>query len=476
MARNEVITRREMLFAALLWLVVLVANLATVTRSPTAWHDEVYFADPAIHFAAGDGFRTTAWTLVGEHVFWPGLVPAYGFALGGWLKIMGVGLWQVRVLPILMAACAAGWIWWTARRRGHARSSGVGLLLLGALLCAAGVVFSYRSGRGDALAMLWWAANYAVLAADRGRERLVAFFFLGAAAPWCGLFLGPYLAVVGVFLVFLLGRGWIGPVAMAWTGFGVGAVSMVGFYRATGSWESFVLCSRLYQNGIFSPHFQFRLDGFRDPSLLLVCLGLGVAALFFRGRPGGRRIAVLALMGILTVGVLQALLGKWPSYYSWLAFFPAVLSLAQLMSVDGPSLARGAAIICTAGAIVAGAPARLCVCVLEWGERDYRRVEMFVAGKFHGGDRVLCDPSAYFALRPIAGGVYPRASDMVAEIPDDVRRSITAACVRPEVDAGSLASILGGKWVSLGSLGDGADRMPFGAAAPYRLVAYRRAE
>lgn len=514
------LTTREIWVAALLWLVVLAGNLGTVTRSPTAWHDEVYFADPAIHFARGDGFRTTAWTLVGEDVHWPGLVPGYGYALGGWLKAVGVGLWQVRALPILLAAVAAGWVWWTSRWRGHVGSSGAGLVLLALLLCGAGVVFSYRSGRGDALAMLWWAAAYAAASTGHRRSGLVGLFALGAVAPWCGMFLCPYVAVMGAILLWLAGRRWLGRVCAAGAGLALGSLCLVAFYKLTGAWDAFVECSRMYQNGILSPHFRFRLDGFRDISLLLVLVGLGIAVFGRESMPRGRgttggedvrrgsalardagagspasrllrpiggvlesawasldrRIALTALIAAPVVGVLLALVGKFPTYYSWLVYFPAAVALAHSIPSLSMPRARRLCLVLAGIAIAVGLPARIGVCLLEWDARDHGRVEAFVGQHFHAGDRVACHPSAYFALRRAVAEVYPRATDTIGEIPADARASFTAACVQPAIDAKRLGALFGGTWLRVDELGDAGERPRPGRAEPYRLVAYRRAE
>lgn len=468
-------SRREILAGAMLWLTVLLANLGTATRSPTAWHDEVYFADPAIHFAEGEGFRTTAWTLVGEDEFWPGLVPAYGFLLGGWFKWVGSGLWQVRALPILLAGVAAGWIWVTSRRRGHVGSTAIGYLLLAALLCGSGVSFSYRSGRADGLAMLWWAAAYAVLAVERKHVRAWALVVLGIIAPWCGMFMAPAVGVAGLSLVLILGRSWITPVASCWAGFATGTLAMMGFYKLMESWDDYVLCFRYYQDGILSPHFNLRLDGFRDPSLLLVMMGLFGCALAPTMGGHARRVAAVTLAAILATGFLAALSAKWPVYYTWLAFFPGILVLAHAISMSSSRL-RPLLVAVLALAITAGIPARIGVCLLEWGQRDYARVERFVNDNFRAGDHAVCDPSAYFALREVVGKLYPRATDRVADMPVDAKRSVTCACVRPEVDVGKIVSVFGGRWVQVATLDGGATSLRLGKTAPYRLVAYRRVE
>lgn len=465
--------RQETLFALVLWSAILSANLFTATRSPTVWHDEVYFADPAIHFAEGDGFRTTAWTLVAEDKFWPGLAPAYGFLLGAWLKFTGVGLWQVRALPILLAALAALWVWWTARRHRHVASAALGWLLLAALLCGSGVSFSYRSGRGDALAMLWWAATYAGLASPAGHLRLWCLFLLGAVAPWCGAYLAPTIALVGFFLFLLLGRQWLSPVLAVWAGFGMGLLCMIGFYWCPGSWDTYVTCVRHYQTGILSPQFELRLNGFRDPGLIFVALAL-IGCVFGISKTGiERRVAIYALGAILCIGLLQALSAKWPVYYTWLAFFPALLALVHVMPAAAP-LMRKFVMLALACVIVTGLAARLGVSLLEWRQRDHQMVEEFATGKFRSDDWVVCDPSAYFALRPLVRVLYPRALDMTHEIGADRKQSITAVCVRPEMSAKKIASIFGGRWTRVASLGDGLPAMKYGKAAPYRLVAYRR--
>ena len=73
------------------WLVV---NLLTASRSPTVWHDEVMFADPALRWVQGKGITSTAWP---QAVDTPAVLngPLHTVILAGWLSV-----WQT---------CHGGW-------------------------------------------------------------------------------------------------------------------------------------------------------------------------------------------------------------------------------------------------------------------------------------------------------------------------------------------------------------------------------
>jgi hypothetical protein len=87
-------------FACIL-VAFLFLNAVTLTRYPAVGTDEVQFADPAVRFASGLGFTSTAWHGQDSSRFWAGNAPLYSGLLAFWLCAVGCSQFAVRWLNIV---------------------------------------------------------------------------------------------------------------------------------------------------------------------------------------------------------------------------------------------------------------------------------------------------------------------------------------------------------------------------------------
>src|SRR5215471_14715245 len=95
---NATVPRWETWCVILFWLCFLLFNLATASRYPFVWTDEVMYADPAVNLYLGHGFTSTAWYAQPSNEFWAGNVPLHSTLLFLWLKIFGFSITTIRSL------------------------------------------------------------------------------------------------------------------------------------------------------------------------------------------------------------------------------------------------------------------------------------------------------------------------------------------------------------------------------------------
>jgi len=481
----------------MLWLAVLLAtwfavNLATLERSPAVWRDEVMFAEPAVRFLQGHGFTVTSWPApAGTPAVFNG--PLYSLLLVPWLAAWGIGPVAARSLGLVLAAASAVLLWRLALGLGVVRSGLWRLVGVVVLLCGSGVAWGYRSGRYDPLGVLlltvlvWTVGrgaqrrcvsasvgsasvgsasdcgppttDYGLPTTDHGLptfgwHRAVSFL-MAAAIPFAGLYLIPYMVLLGLGVVAVRGRSFAPRLVLPALGLGAGLGFLGALHWHLGTWAAtagFIASQR----APLSERMGSLLSGlWADPSLLPL-LGALVCLL-----PACRRIRPLrwpVLLG-LAAGVVipgwMTLAGRYPPYYAWMAFVPVLAAVLRAVESrvsgpesprrpstslrvpesapptrPGPAVPGGAAggapplpeafclpwLVVTALALSAavGLPLRLAASVLEWRQRDYAPVQRLVASCLRPEDVVLTSWEAYYAvtcrcretLLP-AGGLWP---------------------------------------------------------------------
>ncbi len=181
-------------------LVFLLLNLATGTRYPFVWIDEVMYADPAVNLYLGHGFTSSAWYVQHADEFWAGNVPLHSALLFLWLKAFGFSILAVRAINYVYMIAAGVLLWRACIRLELVAASWARLLLLGLMACGYSMIFAYRSGRPDCVAMLLVCAAVYVYSRECWRQRIFGLMALGALMPWAGLQLLPLLGVGGVLL------------------------------------------------------------------------------------------------------------------------------------------------------------------------------------------------------------------------------------------------------------------------------------
>ena len=409
-----------------LWLV---ANLATLERSPTVWCDEVMFAEPAVRCLAGQGFTATSWPApAGAPAVLNG--PLYSLLLVPWLWLWGVGPVAARSFGLLLTGLSALLLWRLACRSGAVRAPPWRLAGIGVFLCAAGVTWGYRSGRYDPLGLLLMVTLVASLAPDGQRvhgpapaaRRALTAAVVAGVLPFAGLYLVPCALLFGVAAVVLGDWSTRRRLAAPASGLVLGVVLLGSMHVCLGTWElaeAFVRAQR--GPGLWARLGRIPASYSADPSLLPI-LALLLFLCLHRRLMGPRGAApasgsgwfstagrtlrdplVAGLLAALSVPAWMAVAGRYAAYYGWMAFVPALGAALHAFEPGGPlatrrSLTAGVGALALVLAAGAGLPLRLAACALEWRQRDYAPVERLVQAHLRPDDIVLTSTEAYYPV------------------------------------------------------------------------------
>lgn len=414
--------RQETVALASLLGVWLAANLATLGRSPTVWHDEVMFAEPAVRFLSGQGFTATSWPApAGIPAILNG--PLYSALLIPWFRLFGVGPVAGRSLGLVLAGLTGVLLWRVAVETGFVAGAALRVAGVGVFLCGSGVAWGYRSGRYDSLGMLLVTSVGAVLVhevagaggaacggAGPGARRARGLWlaaFLAAGIPFAGLHLLPYcLAAAGVALA-AGGRRWRWGVASALGGLAVGCVALAALHWRLGTWAEMAAFVASQRGSLADRVAGLPAALRRDPSTVPLA-GFLLGHLVVCPRGPGRRSAWAGVAAAVLVPVCMAVAGRYPPYYGWMAYTPVLALALRVLGGHtsergaGPgrqALSRGAGVLALAMAAGTGLPVRLAVCAMEWQQRDYALVEHLAQEWLRPEDVVLAGSEAYYAVR-----------------------------------------------------------------------------
>jgi hypothetical protein len=420
--------RREWLWVSGAVLLILLINLLTASRSPTVWQDEVMFAEPAANVILGRGLTSNAWPKYTPTALWAGNAPLHTWLLVPWLWVWGLTPAAVRAVNFVYVGIAAMLLWWAVRRSRMIESPLPRVALVVLLLCENAVVFSYRSGRYDAIGVLLLGAAAAAVAADAPALALV---LIGIPIPFAGLQLLPYAAVVGVVLLVVFGLRSLRITLPLGFGAAVGCVLLYAVFRSLGAWDAFVLAVRGWRAdaGLGSAIAEYPKVLATDPSLLLALVVLLM---------GVRRSGVLSLFLLAAVPVALGISGRFPRYYLWMLAIPMLVAAVQ--SWQKTRFRKIGAALLIAGAL-AGLPARLALAAVEWHRRDYTPVEELIARSVRPADVVVADWQAFYGLYRVRAHAYYPARQLSA----DEKAAITKLVIAPE-DFARVSAMIGGAW------------------------------
>lgn len=471
--------RRE--FAGLIALIALflAINLATATRSPTVWEDEVAYADPAVNVVLGHGFTSTAWPWQSRTERFVGNSPAYSLMLVPWLKVFGVSPLAVRSMNFAVMAVAMVIAWLTLRNAWPAAKAWQRLGVVAVFATMNSVTFAYRSGRYDAMGIALVCLFLLGVTLEHRLTRLVVMTVAVALMPVTGLHIAMFVTL-GAGVVALAYRPWRKPLAIAMViGLAAGYAVLWVTVEALASWQAFrtaiantatppamTLAARLVRCLLLQPWLTIRTA----PSIAALLLAVIVLAWAGRSSRGTWRIAAVAILGTW-LGIAA---GTWPRgefayYYScyielWLL---AACVLLWKHAPRGWPARIAAALMVVAGA--AGLPARTVVTAMEWQRRDYAPVEQFVADAVNESDRVLCVAQAYYPAKLHSREIYLRAH--IGQLNDADLAALTVLIANPR-DVEPFTKAAGGKWMEVGRY---ASEGPVGGTAlPYELIVLRR--
>jgi hypothetical protein len=490
--------RQERLWLGALLILFIAVNLATATRSPAVWMDEVMYVDPAANLLLGQGFTSSASRRQFVDEFWAGNFPLFPALSYLWLSLFGLSIAAFRAFSYPIFALALLTVWAVMRRGGLIRRPEMRLAVVVALMCGYGMSFMYRSGRPDPLGfLLIAAAGLAYVESDRwwGRWGLFAAGLLSSLAQLPPVI---YAALVAALATPFFGfRHWPGSLR-----FGFGALSgyalLFAIYVVEDVLDDFwgevffhSFAARMEGVGQFvDPNWSIwtMLDAYRIDHSMTVMLGLsGLLGLFalWRRRAGAalppvRMMAFLVATALAVPPVLSAI-GVFQVFYNWMSYVPATLAIAWWLendaSLEGWRLIRIGAITTALVAMVAGLPARIGLTVKEWDKRDYGPVQAMVTRTVQPTDWVYADFTAYYAAKARAERVFLPTYHMGPQHLTVGERNRISVLIVPPENFEEMAALLGGTWQPAGPGVNTAisERAGIAFGSPlYDLQVYRR--
>ena len=425
--------------AASIWLAI---NVMTLTGYPAVWVDEILSADPGIHLALGKGFVSAAWFNQPSWEFWASYPPLYAFALAGWLKLFGISAFVVRSFGLTLVTASLLMIGLTLRRLGlDAR-----WLILAALAVGEPLAFLERAGRPDSVSVFLLAATGLVFVSQEWRWRAAGLFLFGALAVPAALQYAAYVLLLG-FLLQL----WFRPfarkdVALWLAGVACGSASLALIYVSHGVLRIFVestlaskhsSAGRLLQqmflkNGslpfVFSDILTAPLRDYATPILLLAGFIVWLTI------PATRKLSSFGVVCAILIPLAIQLLGKYPIYYTYMAFIPAAIAI---MAACRMPAARGAVV----ALLLVGGAGHLWWKAFTQGSEN-------LAVSVSSSDSVVADYPAYYQLlgrtRELFAVGYAGGKVMPHFPPEQASR-ITKILVRESM-FGDVAKKVGGSW------------------------------
>lgn len=415
--------------AAGLLVLFLGINLLTIARFPIVWGDEVMFTEPAANLAFHGRFISRVWFFDYEGDLWAGNAPLYSLLLAGWLKLFGLSITAVRAFGLVQTTTGVVALTWALRRTALLRGTWPTIAYAAVLLLSYGISINYRSGRydGTGIMLCGLAALFATIRAPMARA--AALFATGLLIVPAGVHLAVFAGLAGV--VALIVFGWRS--LRATLPFGLGVAAGGGLFALI-LWRLGALGHFLHSAaelrhllGAITP---------RDPSFYLLALAAAVAAIGLRHDGPGRSWPRYAVALAAATFAAFILLGHFPNYYTWMAVAP--LTWLAIAPFDRPRVDRGdrrPARLAVTGLLVlaalAGLPLQLASALLF--DRDYAPVERYVAAHVGAEDVAMVDPSAWYAVWPIAAKTYSIEYDKSLTLMTQPERDrVSVLVIRPD--------------------------------------------
>ncbi|MDB6023711.1 MAG: hypothetical protein JWQ04_3568 [Pedosphaera sp.] len=482
----------------------LALNLLTGTRYPFVWIDEVMYSDPAVNLYLGHGFTSSAWYVQHANEFWAGNVPLHSFLLYLWMKLFGFSILAVRSINYVYLVAAALLFWRACIRLNLVTTSWARLLLLGLIMTGYSMVFAYRSGRPDCLALLLVCAVIYVHSRACWRQRIFGTMALGALMPWAGLQLLPLLAVGGCLLFLYLGRKILPAVLATWTGVALGGAALAWFYVSHGVLDRFLLSIRQHTTvGFFGwlgrgelRHSNLVPKDFSFMVMFALAVIMAVRALWRNqhketgtGDSQSKHTSCagflksplsFGLVYSLTLTVALILSGKFPTYYGWMTYVPLCLCVCMALSHSPPGgIWRWICGAFLAGAMGISLALNGVTAAADWSDRDYSNVEKLLRENVNASDWLYGEHAAYYAAKRTAARTFMPLY-LSAFLPEEKQR-LTVLIITPK-DFDEVTNVIGGNWISTGKKftpernGFWASRrnMGFLSMRNYELEVYRR--
>jgi len=447
------------------WLILgfLLLNTATYEWYTSVWNDEGMYGDPPANLYFGQGFTSTAWAQPrGE--YWVVNSPLYPGLLFVWFKLMGFGMFQVRVLGYLLWSGAVALICLASQRARLIRSPGALATLATLLFSGYGLLFNYRSARYDPLILLVLAFCFLAFTIAKPGWRRAAIFFSAALFLPTALTIGPFAAAFGVLIFLVTGRKLFMELCWLAAGLATGFATLVGYIHWTGMWETYRRITVYYSQGVSQGYFQTdtplwkqKLVAFphhliQDPTANLLLLALLAVFFLYRRKmnPTGRRLVVLGTVTFFLVPALAQAAYTYQIYHCWETYIPLTLCLLGLLdqSILPAPAQKTSLIVLAVGVFILGPGLRLGLESTDRAGRDYSKVEAFVGKTIHPTDVVMADFQAFYPLHKlkVTTYYYPPYLDIIKPQESD---TINCLLINPNwLD--SIRQKIGGDWIATG--------------------------
>ncbi len=491
---------RERTALAVVLGTALVVNLVTGARSPIAWQDEVQVVDPVFRWLSGAGLETRSYPWDPDVAGVMALGRPHTWLLAAWMKVFGTGMLAARSLNHLLITGAAVAMWCGARRLGAVTRPWLRIALAATVVTGFGITRTYRSGRYDVEGIVLVALAFAALAIAPALRRRVVLLAIGIAAPFCGLQLMPYGALIAGLGLACFGRKRLVDAVVTGAGMAAGYGLFHVLHTVAGTRET--LIEHMARGGLRSDlgtrahHLFGSMPGVfvTDPSAGALAAAAVIAAVWCVRRGNSDvRPAIFAVLALLVIPAGMAMAGRYPSYYTWMAFLPvavgAVAQLDRAFAHEGRSIRiAGWGLLAAA---CAGLPLRTAVTGIQWEARDPARADAFIAAHVQPGDHVLAGFQAYYGLRDRAATL---SLGRHLDVLDATARADVDLILASERDAARMVERVGGEWTEVGRLAPASPalvlfeesgrrgpvqrlaRIRLGAGEVYQLVALRRAQ
>jgi hypothetical protein len=469
---------------ALICVCFLVVNLATGTRSPTVWIDEVSYADPAVNLVSGKGFTSSAWYAQSKTETWAGNTPLYPLMLSGWLSVFGFDILQVRSMNYLLVLLAVACVWAGLVVSKLITNPSTRLWMVGLLLCGYNISFVYRGARPDSVLMLLFALVFLACCLPNRAIRyplLAVSSFLIPAAGFSGL---PLLAFSGLFwLIATRFKGWR-EVLTAGAASAAGLAVLLLAYQQLGLMEAFVASTQGHSSlsqakgGMTQllKWWAYMLNDFKVDGSLWALL-FGVAGVLLAAWWLDGTAIVKKPLGVLVFSLVTPLFliigGKFIIYYGWILYAPLVFAWGLLREALPPDRfwLRRAVVLVALLACLAGLPLRLALTLKEWQARDYTPVRNLALNTVTTEDVVYCDQQAYYAVKPLAADTF--VGFYIKAMATEEKQDVSLLIVSP-ADLDKISAVIGGEWRPIAEHLSVAAAQSNVGAPKYNLSAFRR--
>ena len=451
-----------------LMFIIFILNVATATRYPVPWTDEVLYIDPAINLAEGNGFTSTAWPSQSKEEFWASNSPLYSILQAGWIKAFGAELISTRLLSYILGFVAVILISIGLKNFNLVTSEILRKFSMLFLLMMFPIAYAYKIGRPDVVCLFLSSSIFAAASFPVSRVRNTLLVFSSMLAPFANLSVIFFIAtLIGVGLLFF-GKRILRDAILITVGMSLGILFMLAFYWFNDSLSQFLmitvgsghtLLGQIAQYVAFDDSRvleklkDFPVGYFRSffswpyTTYLLVCAYL----ILLLPRTNRNRINFFFSASVLCVPFFLLLLGEYTWLMNWMHI--SVLTVAIFYSIDRldwrkHALIYSSSVVPLILCVLIGFPWMMGIVFSEWDERSLEEIESFAEKHITLNDTVVVNCYVYFEARK-------RTKDLLVssygggrgfkEIPPEQARLVSKMIIR-EDEFFLMQSKYGGQW------------------------------